>query len=123
MCSALEWTGVQDFPSVASLLADLDRAALPRGSVLLIDEAGMVDSATMARLIAHASAVEAKLVLIGDPEQLGEIEAGGLFRALADRTDPIYLDEVIRHRHEAEREGAKLIRKGRGGGGDRSLPI
>jgi conjugative relaxase-like TrwC/TraI family protein len=100
--------------SVASLLADLDRAALPRGSVLLIDEAGMVDSATMARLIAHANAAEAKLVLIGDPEQLGEIEAGGLFRALAERTDPIYLDEVIRHRHEAEREGAKLIREGEG---------
>ncbi|MBW8060539.1 MAG: relaxase domain-containing protein [Solirubrobacterales bacterium] len=106
--------------SVASLLADLDRAArassaaLPRGSVLLIDEAGMVDSATLARLIAHANAAEAKLVLIGDPEQLGEIEAGGLFRAVSDRPAPIYLDEVIRHQHEAERQGAKLIREGEG---------
>lgn len=36
----------------------------------------MVDSATLARLIAHANEAEAKLVLIGDPEQLGEIEAG-----------------------------------------------
>ena len=80
--------------SVASLLVELDRAehegggGLARGSVLLIDEAGMVDSATLARLIAHAERAEAKLVLIGDPEQLGEIEAGGLFAALADRSRP-----------------------------------
>ena len=49
----------------------------------------MVDSADLARLIDHAGAAEAKLVLIGDPAQLGEIEAGGLFSALAERTEPI----------------------------------
>jgi TrwC relaxase/AAA domain len=47
--------------SIASLLAELDRAehegsgGLAQGSVLLIDEAGMVDSATLARLISHAA--------------------------------------------------------------------
>ena len=106
--------------SVTSLLAELDRAAregdggLEPGSVLLVDEAGMVDSATLARLICHAEQANAKLVLVGDPEQLGEIEAGGLFRALAERSDPIFLDEVIRHRHEADREAAKRIREGEG---------
>ena len=78
--------------AIASLLVELDRAeheggeGLAPGSVLLIDEAGMVDSATLARLVSHAEAAEAKLVLVGDPEQLGEIEAGGLFRAIADRS-------------------------------------
>ena len=106
--------------SVASLLAELERAeqaherGLGYGSVLLVDEAGMVDSATLARLIHHAEEAEAKLVLLGDPEQLGEIEAGGLFRALAERSDPIHLDEVIRHRYETEREAAHLIREGEG---------
>ena len=106
--------------SVASLLAEFGRAEdrgenpLAKGSVLVVDEAGMVDSRTLARLIAHAEAAEAKLVLIGDPEQLGEIEAGGLFAAIARRSEPVVLDEVIRHRHELEREGAKLIREGRG---------
>lgn len=107
--------------SIAGLLAELDRAAeaggkgLAQGAVLLVDEAGMVDSATLARLIAHADAAQAKLVLLGDPEQLGEIGAGGLFRAFADRSDPIYLEEVIRHEHELDREAAKRIRKGDGG--------
>ena len=105
---------------VAGLLVELDRAehegegGLAQGSVLLIDEAGMVDSATLARLVSHAQRAEAKLVLIGDPEQLGEIEAGGLFRAVADRTEPIRLDEVIRHEHELDREAAKRVREGEG---------
>jgi ATP-dependent exoDNAse (exonuclease V) alpha subunit len=55
------------------------------------------------------------LVLLGDPAQLGEIEAGGLFAAIARRTDPVELDEVIRHQHELDREAAKLIREGHGG--------
>jgi ATP-dependent exoDNAse (exonuclease V) alpha subunit len=63
----------------------------------VIDEAAMVDSVRLARLIGHAEQAQAKLVLVGDPEQLGEIEAGGLFIAIAARTDPIHLDEVIRH--------------------------
>jgi hypothetical protein len=106
--------------SIASLLVAVDRAeheggdGLAQGSVLLIDEAGMVDSATLARLVSHAEAAEAKLVLVGDPEQLGEIEAGGLFRAIADRTEPVHLDEVIRHEHELDREAAKRIREGEG---------
>ncbi len=106
--------------SVAKLLAEFDRAAakgeasLTRDAVLVVDEAGMVDSRNLARLIDHAQEAEAKLVLIGDPAQLGEIEAGGLFTAIAARTEPIVLDEVIRHRHELEREAAKLIREGAG---------
>ncbi|HET8956550.1 MAG TPA: MobF family relaxase, partial [Solirubrobacterales bacterium] len=106
--------------SVARLLARLDRAArvggegLPRRSVLLVDEAGMVDSQSLARLIDRAQEAEAKLVLIGDPGQLGEIEAGGLFASIAQRTDPVALDEVIRHHHDLDRESAKLIREGEG---------
>lgn len=106
--------------SVARLLAELDDPTgpsgrgLPADSVLLIDEAAMVDSATLARLIGHADQAGAKLVLVGDPAQLPELEAGGLFSALAERGEPIQLTEVIRHNHELDREAAKLIRSGHG---------
>ncbi|HVX32560.1 MAG TPA: AAA family ATPase, partial [Solirubrobacterales bacterium] len=105
-----------DASSVARLLAELDhgRRPLPHGSVLLVDEAGMVDSATLGRLIDHARAADAKLVLVGDPAQLGEIEAGGLFASIAARTEPVVLDQVIRHEHDLDREGARRIREGRG---------
>ena len=106
--------------SIVRLLAqfdhadELERPGLPQGSVLLVDEAGMVDSATLARLSERADAAGAKLVLIGDPAQLGEIEAGGLFAAMARRGDPIVLDQVIRHSHELDRDAAKRIREGEG---------
>ncbi len=105
-----------DATSVARLLGELDRGrrSLRHGSVLLVDEAGMVDSATLARLIDHARAADAKLVLVGDPAQLGEIEAGGLFAGIVARTEPVVLDEVIRHNHDLDREGARRIREGRG---------
>jgi ATP-dependent exoDNAse (exonuclease V) alpha subunit len=105
-----------DATSVARLLGELDRGRrpLPRGSVLLVDEAGMVDSATLSRLIDHARAADAKLVLVGDPAQLGEIEAGGLFASIVARTEPVVLDEVIRHNHDLDREGARRIHEGRG---------
>jgi conjugative relaxase-like TrwC/TraI family protein len=109
-----------DATSIARLLVEFDRKAdsgeapMASDSVLLIDEAGMVDSATLARLIDHAQAAEAKFILIGDPAQLGEIEAGGLFAAIVNRAQPIYLDEVIRHRHDLDREAARLIREGQG---------
>jgi conjugative relaxase-like TrwC/TraI family protein len=106
--------------SVSRLLAELDRETevgrepLRRDSVLLIDEAGMVDSAALARLIDHARRADAKLVLIGDPAQLAEIEAGGLFGSLVTRTEPVVLDQVIRHEHDLDREGARRIREGKG---------
>jgi hypothetical protein len=106
--------------TVASLLQRLERAeangrsGLRERTVLMVDEAGMVGSENMASLIRHAEAAEAKLVLIGDPEQLGAIEAGGLFSAIAARGDPVVLDEVIRHEHELDRDAAKHIREGEG---------
>lgn len=102
--------------TVAGLLRDLERGGcdLSSRSVLLVDEAGMVSSEDLAGLIRHADVAEAKLVLIGDPQQLGAIEAGGLFSAIAYRTEPILLDEVIRHNHDLDRDAAKRIREGEG---------
>ena len=102
--------------TVAGLLRELDRGevVLSSRSILLVDEAGMVGSEDMANLIGHAYQAESKLVLIGDPAQLGAIEAGGLFAAIAERSDSIVLDEVIRHNHELDRQAAKQIREGEG---------
>ncbi|HEX4464898.1 MAG TPA: MobF family relaxase [Solirubrobacterales bacterium] len=102
--------------TVAGLLRDLDRGelGLSSRSVLLVDEAAMVGSEHLARVIVHAEEAGAKLVLVGDPEQLGPIEAGGLFSAIARRTAPVHLEDVIRHNHELDRDAAKLIREGQG---------
>jgi conjugative relaxase-like TrwC/TraI family protein len=102
--------------SIASLLGELERGdnTLNARAILLVDEAGMIGTQDLHRLIAHADEGGAKVVLIGDPEQLGAIEAGGLFAALAERTEPVHLDEVIRHNHTLDRDAAKHIREGEG---------
>lgn len=81
--------------SVAMLVTDLDndRAPLSRGDVVVLDEAGMVGTRQLHRLIEHTTRAAAKLVLVGDPEQLAEIEAGGLFASLARRLGHAELTE------------------------------
>ena len=61
------------------------REELTSRDVLVIDEAGMVGSRQMERVLSAAQKVRAKVVLVGDPEQLQAIEAGAAFRALAER--------------------------------------
>jgi hypothetical protein len=106
--------------SIARLLRELDDsvarglAALPKDSVLLIDEVAMVDSGTLALLLHHADLGEAKLVLVGDPGQLPEIGAGGLFSYIAARAEPIHLREPVRHERALDRETLRLVREGRG---------
>ena len=61
------------------------REALTARDVLVVDEAGMIGSRQMERLLSAAEA-GAKVVLVGDPEQLQAIEAGAAFRAIAEAT-------------------------------------
>jgi hypothetical protein len=69
--------------TLASLLHRLDTGdVLPARSVLVVDEAGMVGTRQLARLLHPAADARVKVVLVGDPHQLPELDAGGLYRAL-----------------------------------------
>ena len=79
--------------------------------VLVVDEAGMVGSRQMERVLSAARAAGAKVVLVGDPEQLQAIEAGAAFRALAERHGAAEIGAVRR-----QREG--VAARGDAGAGD-----
>ncbi len=87
--------------TIASLLIDLDshHGRLCRDAVVIVDDAGMVGTRTLARLIDHAAVARAKVVLVGDPRQGPEIDAGGVLRGVAQRVEPIGLS---RHRGQPE---------------------
>jgi ATP-dependent exoDNAse (exonuclease V) alpha subunit len=68
--------------------------------VLVIDEAGMVGTRQMERVLSHAADAGAKVVLVGDPQQLQAIEAGAAFRAIHERHGGVEISEV-RRQHEA----------------------
>ncbi len=79
---------------------------LKRDDVFVIDEAGMVSSAQLARFVAAADQAGAKLVLVGDPEQLQPINAGAAFRAIADRVGFIELEGVRRQTEAWQRQAS-----------------
>ncbi|MGH9192073.1 MAG: MobF family relaxase [Acidimicrobiales bacterium] len=102
--------------TVAKLLFEHDRPGGPderwrlrRGEVVLVDEAGMVASRDLARLAQLAARAQAKLVLVGDHAQLGAVEAGGLFRLLADAR-AVELSGVRRFSHGWERQASLRLR-------------
>ena len=77
--------------TITNLIGQLDDGKnLARNSVLVIDEAGMVGTRQLARLVGHATERGAKVVLVGDPRQLPEIDAGGVLGGLASRV-PVLL--------------------------------
>jgi conjugative relaxase-like TrwC/TraI family protein len=73
--------------TVHQLLDDVTRtesSGLTSQDIVVIDEAGMVGSRTLAGLAQMAEQAGAKLVFAGDHCQLPEIDAGGGFRLLAE---------------------------------------
>lgn len=102
-------------------LASLERGwaagidLLARGDVLVVDEAGMVGSRQMARVLSAVQDAGAKLVLVGDPEQLQAIEAGAAFRAVAERVGSVEITSVRRQAAGWQQEATKELATGRTG--------
>jgi ATP-dependent exoDNAse (exonuclease V) alpha subunit len=85
---------------------------LPPGVVVVVDEAGMVGTRQLAAVSDLVKQAKGKLILIGDDRQLPEIDAGGLFRALANRLPTIELKDNIRQEHTWERAALAELRNG-----------
>ncbi|RVJ15058.1 Ti-type conjugative transfer relaxase TraA, partial [Sinorhizobium medicae] len=88
------------------------RNQLDAGTVFILDEAGMVASRQMACFIEAATRTGAKLVLVGDPEQLQPIEAGAAFRAIADRIGYAELETIYRQREQWMRDASLDLARG-----------
>jgi Ti-type conjugative transfer relaxase TraA len=81
--------------------------------VFVVDEAGMVGSRQLSRVIAETDRAGAKIVLVGDPEQLQPIGPGAAFRAVAERVGVVELGEVRRQRQDWQRDASKDFARNR----------
>ncbi|NTE89356.1 Ti-type conjugative transfer relaxase TraA [Agrobacterium rubi] len=90
-----------------------DRDTLDARTVFVMDEAGMVASRQMAGFVEAVVESGAKLVLVGDPEQLQPIEAGAAFRAIADRVGYAELETIYRQREDWMRKASLDLARGR----------
>jgi conjugative relaxase-like TrwC/TraI family protein len=111
---SLEAEGFEEVVTCDRLLADLDRGRerLDGRTVLVVDEAGMLGSRKLTRLLDHAQQARAKVVLVGDDRQLAAIDAGGGFRTLRHRLGASELTENRRQHQAWEREALELVRSG-----------
>lgn len=90
-----------------------DRERLSKKDILVIDEAGMVDSRLLADVMGFAKDAGAKVVLVGDHTQLQPIGAGAAFRAILERIGFVSLTEVRRQEADWMREASKDLALGR----------
>ncbi|UXU08148.1 Ti-type conjugative transfer relaxase TraA [Agrobacterium tumefaciens] len=85
---------------------DHGRGMIGASDVFVIDEAGMVGSRQLARFIGEAEERGAKIVLVGDHEQLQAIGAGAPFRAIAEQIGHVELSNIRRQRHDWQRQAS-----------------
>ncbi|WP_249741246.1 Ti-type conjugative transfer relaxase TraA, partial [Agrobacterium rubi] len=93
------------------------KGELQRGDILVIDEAGMVGSRQLARIVSQVEARGAKLVLVGDHEQLQAIGAGSPFRAIAERIGSVELSQIRRQTQDWQRQASVAFATHRTGDG------
>jgi len=91
------------------------RDLLTARDVLVIDEAGMVGTRQLERVLSHASEAGAKVVLVGDPQQLQAIEAGAAFRSIHERHGGAEIGEVRRQREDWQRDATRDLANGKAG--------
>ncbi|KMO18796.1 Ti-type conjugative transfer relaxase TraA [Methylobacterium indicum] len=86
-----------------------ERHPLGTGDILVIDEAGMVSSRQLAQFVQTVERSGAKLVLVGDPEQLQPIGPGAGFRVLSERTGFLELEAIRRQRTAWQRQASVAL--------------
>lgn len=91
------------------------RDLLSPRDVLVIDEAGMVGTRQMERVLSHAADAGAKVVMVGDPQQLQSIEAGAAFRAIHERHGGVEITEIRRQHDGWQQDATRHLATGRTG--------
>jgi Ti-type conjugative transfer relaxase TraA len=77
--------------------------------VIVVDEAGMLDSRLMHQLLTTAHSTGAKVVLVGDEKQVQAIRAGGAFKAVQKVVGCVELTEIHRQRDNEYRQAVNNL--------------
>jgi len=85
---------------------------IDKNTVLVVDEAGMLATRHLARLVKAVEKGGGIIILVGDKAQLQPLNAGGPFASLCDRLIHSVLTNVTRQRDQKDRDAAKAIREG-----------
>ena len=104
--------------TIAKWIYDLDRPGrknrltLDSKTILVVDEASMVGTRQLHRLMTEVERAGAPLVLVGDEKQLQSIDAGGGFLGLSKRLGYAELKEITRQRDQEDRQAVYNMAEG-----------
>jgi conjugative relaxase-like TrwC/TraI family protein len=84
-----------------------------KNAVIFVDEASLISTNMMHRLLKLQSKLEFRLVLTGDTKQLESVEAGKPFEQMLEIIKPIKLKEIVRQKDESHREAVISTCEGR----------
>lgn len=110
--------GDEGFSKTSTVHAELFRlkngfAQWDRRTLIVVDEAAMMDAKVTGEVLREARRSGAKVVLAGDDRQLGSIERGGLFTELKKEHGSAEITEVTRQKVDWQREAARDLSDGR----------
>ena len=113
----LQQDGFAEARTVHSLLWHNERQRpeghLDRNTVLVVDEAAMLDTQVMDKLLGAAEQGGSKVVLVGDDRQLASVSRGGMFGAITDRLGSAEITRVRRQSEAWDRQAAEAFASGR----------
>lgn len=78
-------------------------------SILVLDEAGMVDVGRFDQLLRAVKHLGVKLIVVGDGAQLQPVEAGPAFRLVTEKLGRSELNTVVRQKEKWQRETTVLF--------------
>ena len=109
---ALRAAGFADADTVARFLADDAFRSRAHGGVVVVDEAGLVGTPTLVRLLRVTDALGARVVLVGDRRQHASVERGTALRQLETQVGlyPATVTRIQRQRGEYRAAVAALSR-------------
>ncbi|MDO4900840.1 MobF family relaxase [Actinomyces sp.] len=88
-------------------------APLRAGQLVIVDEASMAATLPLAEIVSRASSAGARVLLVGDPDQLGAVQAGGAFGMITrHHHDPATLTTVHRFADAWQAQASLLLRAG-----------
>ena len=82
------------------------------GTIVLVDEASMINTRQMEKLAAYVGSRGATLCLVGDPAQLPAVEGGSPFLSMAHRLGHVTMEDIRRQKEPWARQAAKLFATG-----------
>lgn len=85
------------------------------GSVLIVDEAGMVGLNDMLELLDYSNKHDIKLILVGDPEQLQPVSSGIPFKTISEQIGFCELSNIIRQVDKDDRQASLNLASGKVG--------